>query len=50
VKGEAGVPSRPFGILSGPRGTAKSPRGGRRISQMGYFFETFFLANFAELR
>src|SRR5829696_4762639 len=27
--------SRPFGILSGPRGRAKAPRGGRRISQMG---------------
>src|SRR5687767_342093 len=28
---------RPLGILSGPRGRAKAPRGGRRISQMGYF-------------
>src|SRR5829696_4057594 len=29
--------SRLFGILSGPRGRAKSARGGRRISQMDYF-------------
>src|SRR5215216_2452278 len=31
--------SRPFGILSGPRGRAKSARGGRRISQMGYLLK-----------
>src|SRR5215217_6947281 len=31
--------SQPFGILSGPRGRAKSPRGGRRISQVGNFLK-----------
>src|SRR5215218_728538 len=31
--------TRPLGILSGPRGTAKSPRGSRLISQVSYFLK-----------